>query len=47
MTSLFRQFPDIYNFKHTCMWSGRRSTKSANWSACNAVSSYLNGFLIR
>ena len=39
MTSLFRQFPEIYNSKHTKVWSGRRSTKSANWSTCNTVSS--------
>jgi len=41
MTSLFLQFPEIYNSKHTRVFRA-----GVHWSACNAVISNLISFLI-
>jgi len=47
MTSLFRQFSEIYNLKHTRVGSSRMLKRSGNEVLATQCSSYLNGFLMR
>jgi len=46
MTSLFRQFSEIYNLSIQ-WWDRVDAQQKLQWSACNAVRTYFNGFLMR